>query len=174
MYLVAMTACWWKDLKVVTTGQKTSEKGKGSLHQYFSCDVCACVCRFFCLTSSGLTYSKSKSDSVLCNILTEDMLAVERVDEDAFTMKHVGVMKWVWLTLITALIPNYCPIRAGIVCRNSEVDKVNKHIYNMHTHCFSNLPSHNEWGDIQWNIKGALFGYAIYLSKLHYIVTTTV
>ncbi len=97
------------------------------------------MCRFFCLTSSGLTYSKSKSDSVLCNILTEDMLAVERVDEDAFTMKHVGVMKWVWLTLITALIPNYCPIRAGIVCRNSEVDKVNKHIHNMHTHTVSQI-----------------------------------
>ena len=50
---------------------------------------CTGGARFFCLTSEGLTYSKSKQEPALCIIPTEDMLAVERVDEDAFNMKHV-------------------------------------------------------------------------------------
>ena len=52
--------------------------------------MCLCVCRFFCLTTDGLVYCKSKTDPPLCNIPAEDMLAVERVDENAFNMKHVG------------------------------------------------------------------------------------
>ena len=60
--------------------------------------VCVCVCRFFCLTTDGLVYCKSKTDPPKCNIPAEDMLAVERVDENAFNMKHVcGGCVWrVW------------------------------------------------------------------------------
>lgn len=47
------------------------------------------VCRFFCLSSQSLTYSKAKGEAPLCVIPSPEMLAVERVDESAFGMKHV-------------------------------------------------------------------------------------
>ena len=46
--------------------------------------------RFFCLTSQSLTYSKVKGDAPLCVIPAHEMLAVERVDENAFGMKFVS------------------------------------------------------------------------------------
>lgn len=46
--------------------------------------------RFFCLTSQSLTYSKAKGDTPLCVIPAHEMLAVERVDENAFGMKFAS------------------------------------------------------------------------------------
>ena len=45
--------------------------------------------RYFVLSDSGLSYSKSRGDAILNIIPLEDMLAVERVDETAFNMKFV-------------------------------------------------------------------------------------
>ena len=46
--------------------------------------------RFFSLTSDGLTYHKGKGDTTLCLIPSDELLAVERVDENAFSMKFVS------------------------------------------------------------------------------------
>ena len=61
-------------------------------------------CRFFCLTSQCLTYSKSKGEAPLCTIPSNEMLAVERVDESAFGMKFVSVLIKVWLSWIVCLL----------------------------------------------------------------------
>lgn len=45
--------------------------------------------RHFCLTDRNLTYSKSKGDSPLCVIPFLDLRAVERVDDNAFSMKFM-------------------------------------------------------------------------------------
>lgn len=50
------------------------------------------MCRFFCLNSECLTYSKTKGEAPLCVIPSSEMLAVERVDENAFGMKFVSLV----------------------------------------------------------------------------------
>ena len=47
--------------------------------------------RYFVLTAKALTYAKSRSDAPLCVIPASDLLAVERVDDQAFNMKFVSV-----------------------------------------------------------------------------------
>ena len=46
--------------------------------------------RYFVLTAKALTYAKSRSDAPLCEIPASDLLAVERVDDQAFNMKFVS------------------------------------------------------------------------------------
>ena len=46
--------------------------------------------RYFVLTNSGLSYSKSRLEATIHTIPISDMLAVERVDEAAFNMKFVS------------------------------------------------------------------------------------
>lgn len=46
--------------------------------------------RFFSLTNTGLSYHKSKGDPPLCSIPPEELLTVERVDDDAFAIKFVS------------------------------------------------------------------------------------
>ncbi len=46
--------------------------------------------RFFSLTNAGLSYHKSKGDAPLCCIPPDELLAVERVDDDVFSMKFVS------------------------------------------------------------------------------------
>jgi Ras GTPase-activating protein 3 len=43
--------------------------------------------RYFVLTGKSLTYAKSRAEAPLCEIRLSDMLAVERVDDQAFNMK---------------------------------------------------------------------------------------
>ncbi|XP_076453641.1 ras GTPase-activating protein 3-like [Babylonia areolata] len=45
--------------------------------------------RYFCLTNQHLSYAKSKGDKSLCLIPVEDILAVERLQEDSFKMKYM-------------------------------------------------------------------------------------
>ncbi|XP_076388798.1 ras GTPase activating protein 1 isoform X3 [Megachile rotundata] len=45
--------------------------------------------RYFRLTTQNLTYSKSKGKEPLCKIPLEDILAVERLQEDSFKMKNM-------------------------------------------------------------------------------------
>ena len=47
--------------------------------------------RYFVLTGKSLTYAKSRGDSPLCEIPLSHMLAVERVDDQAFNMKFVSL-----------------------------------------------------------------------------------
>ena len=48
------------------------------------------------LTSRGLSYSKSRNDPPLCEIPTSELLAVERVDDQAFNMKFVSRLCVCW------------------------------------------------------------------------------
>ena len=43
------------------------------------------------LTGKSLTYAKSRGEAPLCEIRLSDMLAVERVDDQAFNMKFVSL-----------------------------------------------------------------------------------
>ncbi|XP_034175268.1 ras GTPase activating protein 1 isoform X3 [Osmia lignaria lignaria] len=45
--------------------------------------------RYFRLTTQNLTYSKTKGKEPLCKIPLEDILAVERLQEDSFKMKNM-------------------------------------------------------------------------------------
>ncbi|PVD18943.1 hypothetical protein C0Q70_21502 [Pomacea canaliculata] len=45
--------------------------------------------RYFCLTNQFISYAKSKLDKPLCVIPVEDVLAVERLQEDSFRMKYM-------------------------------------------------------------------------------------
>ncbi|XP_070539027.1 ras GTPase-activating protein 3-like [Ptychodera flava] len=45
--------------------------------------------RWFVLTTRELTYSKEKDGEPLCHIPVEDILAVERLQEESFKMKHM-------------------------------------------------------------------------------------
>lgn len=45
--------------------------------------------RFFCLNNKSLIYCKTKGEAPLCSIPSQEMLAVERVDENAFGMKFM-------------------------------------------------------------------------------------
>ena len=47
--------------------------------------------RYFVLTAKALTYAKSRSEAPLCEIPASDLLAVERVDDQAFNMKFVSL-----------------------------------------------------------------------------------
>ena len=48
--------------------------------------------RYFTLTAKSLTYCKSQSEPLaLCEIPANEMLAVERVDDQAFNMKFVSL-----------------------------------------------------------------------------------
>ena len=46
--------------------------------------------RYFCLTEKNLVYAKNKGESPLCVIPSQRLLAVERVDDNAFGMKFVS------------------------------------------------------------------------------------
>ena len=48
-------------------------------------------CRYFCLTAKNLTYAKAKGESPLCTIASHELLAVERVDDNAFTLRYVSL-----------------------------------------------------------------------------------
>ena len=48
------------------------------------------TCRYFILSSDGLSYSKARGEGVIHTIPISDMQAVERVDETAFNMKFVS------------------------------------------------------------------------------------
>ncbi|KAK7089995.1 hypothetical protein V1264_009860 [Littorina saxatilis] len=45
--------------------------------------------RYFCLTNQYLSYAKAKAEKALCMIPVEDILAVERLQEDSFKMKYM-------------------------------------------------------------------------------------
>ncbi|XP_064393848.1 ras GTPase-activating protein 3-like [Halichondria panicea] len=45
--------------------------------------------RFFSLTNAGLSYHKGKGEAPLCSIPPDELLAVERVDDDVFSMKFM-------------------------------------------------------------------------------------
>ncbi|XP_060598929.1 ras GTPase-activating protein 3-like isoform X2 [Ruditapes philippinarum] len=45
--------------------------------------------RYFCLTNKSLTYSKYKGGIPLCEIPVEDILAVEKLEEQSFKMKYM-------------------------------------------------------------------------------------
>jgi Ras GTPase-activating protein 3 len=45
--------------------------------------------RYFVLTARSLTYAKARSEALLCEIPAPDLLAVERVDDQAFNMKFM-------------------------------------------------------------------------------------
>jgi Ras GTPase-activating protein 3 len=45
--------------------------------------------RYFVLTAKALTYAKSRTDPPLCEIPASELLAVERVDDQAFNMKFM-------------------------------------------------------------------------------------
>ncbi|XP_075537385.1 ras GTPase activating protein 1 [Dermacentor variabilis] len=45
--------------------------------------------RYFCLTTKELYYSKTKDSSPLCTIPLDEILGVEKVQEDSFKMKNV-------------------------------------------------------------------------------------
>ena len=52
------------------------------------------------LTSRGLSYSKSRNDPPLCEIPTSELLAVERVDDQAFNMKFVSRLCVCWFVCL--------------------------------------------------------------------------
>uniref|UniRef100_A0A8C0KTD8 Ras GTPase-activating protein 3 n=1 Tax=Canis lupus dingo TaxID=286419 RepID=A0A8C0KTD8_CANLU len=45
--------------------------------------------RWFCLTNHEFTYQKSKGDQPLCSIPIENILAVEKLEEESFKMKNM-------------------------------------------------------------------------------------
>ncbi|XP_041351438.1 ras GTPase-activating protein 3-like isoform X2 [Gigantopelta aegis] len=45
--------------------------------------------RFFCLTNQSLSYSKTMNEKPLCSIPIEDILAVEKLEEESFKMKYM-------------------------------------------------------------------------------------
>ncbi|XP_048246876.1 ras GTPase-activating protein 3-like isoform X3 [Haliotis rufescens] len=45
--------------------------------------------RYFCLTNQYLSYAKSKTEKPLCSIPIEDILAVERLQENSFKMNYM-------------------------------------------------------------------------------------
>lgn len=63
--------------------------------------------RFFSLTSDGFTYHKGKGESPLCFIPSDELLAVERLDENAFSLKFVSLIMTVSTESNPVLLPIY-------------------------------------------------------------------
>ena len=59
--------------------------------------------RYFLLTAKSLTYAKSRSEPPLCVIPNSDLLAVERVDDQAFNMKFVSPTSHSWCRVFCSI-----------------------------------------------------------------------
>ncbi len=72
--------------------------------------------RFFCLSDTGLSYHKCKGEPPLCIIPPDELLAVERVDDDVFTMKFVSYYHYpLWCTC-TVLSSFLCSCMLFVLC----------------------------------------------------------
>ena len=88
--------------------------------------------RYFCLTNRELRYAKKKGDSPLCTIPFQELLAVERVDDETFggmkfvSAKKIHILKFLIINLYIAhdgfyqnimrqLIFDLCLIRTNMI-----------------------------------------------------------